>query len=45
MGILVNFAPAYMEVERYFYDPDTNSILTYKGEKLRSIEVNTVFVD
>ena len=45
MGILVNFAPAYMEVERYFYDPDTNSILTYKGERLRSIEVNTVFVD
>lgn len=43
MGILVNFAPAYMEVERYFYDPNTNSILTYKGEKLKGIEVNTIF--
>ena len=43
MGILVNFAPVYMEIERYFYDPNTNSILTYKGEKLKGIEVNTVF--
>ena len=45
MGILVNFAPAYMEIERYFYDSSTNSILTYKGEKLKSTEVQTVFVD
>ena len=45
MGILVNFAPAYMEIERYFYDPDTNNILTYKGEKLKSVEVCTVFVE
>ena len=43
MGILVNFAPVYMEIERYFYDPNTNSILTYKGEKLKGIEVNTIF--
>jgi GxxExxY protein len=34
MGILVNFAPAYMEIERYFYDPDKDEIVTYKGEKL-----------
>jgi GxxExxY protein len=45
MGILVNFAPAYMEIERYFYDPATDDILTYKGEKLKSVEVNTVFVE
>ena len=45
MGILVNFAPAYMEIERYFYDPSTNGMLTYKGEKLKSVEVHTVFVD
>ena len=31
-GILVNFAPAFMEVERYFFDPETNEILTYTGE-------------
>ena len=31
-GILVNFALAFMEVERYFFDPETNEILTYTGE-------------
>lgn len=36
MGILVNFAPSSMEIERYFYDPTFDEILTYKGEKLNS---------
>ena len=36
MGLLVNFAPAYMEIERYFYDPETNDILTYNGEILKN---------
>ena len=45
MGILVNFSPAYMEIERYFYDPISKDILTYKGEKLKSVEVSTVFVE
>ena len=36
MGILVNFSPAYMELERYLYDPETDEILTYNGEKLNS---------
>lgn len=31
-GILVNFAPAYIELERYFYDPETKNILTYKED-------------
>lgn len=31
-GILVNFAPAFMEVERYFFDAETNEIQTYTGE-------------
>jgi hypothetical protein len=39
MGILVNFAPAYMEVERYFYDPDKDEIVTYKGEKLNTTNI------
>ena len=33
-GVLVNFAPAYMELERYLYDPDTNEIMTFKGETI-----------
>ena len=45
MGILVNFSPAYMEIERYFYDPISKDILTYKGEKLKSVEVSSVFVE
>ena len=45
MGILVNFSPAYMEIERYFYDPISKDILTYKGEKLKSVEVSTVFAE
>ena len=35
MGILVNFSPSYMEIERYFYDPETNNVLTYTGEVLK----------
>lgn len=36
VGILVNFAPTYMEVERYFYDPEQDEIVTYNGEKLKT---------
>jgi GxxExxY protein len=36
MGILVNFAPAYMEIERYFYDPEKDEVVTYKGKKLNT---------
>jgi len=31
-GILVNFAPTFMEVERYFFDKENDNILTYTGE-------------
>ena len=41
MGILVNFAPAYMEIERYFYDPDKNEIVTYKGDKLNTTNITS----
>lgn len=30
-GILVNFAPKYMEIERYFYDKDSQNIITTDG--------------
>ena len=30
-GVLVNFAPKNIEIERYFYDPTINEILTYNG--------------
>jgi GxxExxY protein len=30
--VLVNFAPAYMELERYLYNPETNEITTFNGE-------------
>ena len=33
-GVLVNFAPSYMELERYLYDPNTNEMMTYNGEKI-----------
>lgn len=36
IGILVNFTPTYMEVERYFYDPEQDEIVTYNGEKLKT---------
>lgn len=36
IGILVNFAPTYMEVERYFYDSEQDEIVTYNGEKLKT---------
>lgn len=31
-GILVNFAKRYMELERYFYNPDTSEMLSYDGK-------------
>ena len=36
MGILVNFASTFIEIERYFYDPEQNEILTYNGNKLNT---------
>lgn len=35
IGVLVNFLPSYMEVERYFYDSETNNVLTYNGKVLK----------
>ena len=37
MGILVNFAAAFLELERYFYDPERDTILTYNGDKLNTV--------
>ena len=34
-GVLANFSPIFMELERYFYDPETNEILTYNGETIQ----------
>lgn len=34
-GILVNFAPKYMEIERYFYDTERKVILTVDGQEKR----------
>ena len=31
-GLLVNFAPKNIEIERYFYDPEINEILTFNGK-------------
>ncbi len=31
-GVLVNFAKRYVEIERYFYDPDTKELITYEGK-------------
>jgi len=34
VGILVNFAPRYYEMERYFYDVEDNIIRTSDGEEM-----------
>jgi hypothetical protein len=34
-GVLANFSPMFMEIERYFYNPETNEILTYSGETIQ----------
>ena len=31
-GVLVNFAKRYVEIERYFYDPDTSELITFDGK-------------
>ena len=31
-GVLVNFSPRYIEIERYFYNPETNEMLTFDGK-------------
>lgn len=36
IGILVNFAPSYTDIERYYYDPDENVILNSEGKTLRN---------
>ena len=36
-GILVNFAPSFMEIERYFYDADNNEILTFDGKMFTNL--------
>ena len=35
-GILVNFAPAYAEVERYYYDKDAGQVIDINGKNLRN---------
>ena len=34
-GVLANFSPMFMEIERYFYNPEINEILTYSGETIQ----------
>lgn len=36
VGILVNFAPRYAELERYFYDEDEGQIVSIDGKYLRN---------
>lgn len=36
VGILVNFAPVYAEIERYYYDKDLGTIVNTDGEKVRN---------
>ena len=31
-GVLVNFLPRYIEIERYFYNPETEEMLTFDGK-------------
>ena len=44
VGILVNFAPLYAEIERYYYDKELGVILNSDGKKLRNrYDDNIVF--
>lgn len=36
IGLLVNFAPSYADIERYYYDHDENVILNSEGNTLRN---------
>lgn len=36
-GIIVNFAPKFAEIERYFYDAESNEIVTTEGKPLHRI--------
>lgn len=36
VGILVNFAPLYAEVERYYYDEEKDVIINSDGHKIRN---------
>ncbi len=36
VGILVNFAPLYAEIERYYYDKELDVIVNSEGKKLRN---------
>ena len=37
-GILVNFAPAFAVIERYFYDKDLQEILTVDGQRVKMLK-------
>ena len=37
-GILVNFAPAFAVIERYFYDNDLQAILTVDGQRVKTLK-------
>ncbi|MBQ9355813.1 MAG: GxxExxY protein [Prevotella sp.] len=37
-GILVNFAPAFAVIERYFYDKDLQEILTVDGQRVKTLK-------
>lgn len=44
VGILVNFAPLYAEIERYYYDKDLDLIVNSDGKRLRNrYDDNTEF--
>lgn len=35
-GILVNFAPLYAEIERYYYDHETDQVINSQGKFIRN---------
>ena len=37
-GILVNFLPEFAVIERYFYDKDTNEILSVNGTTIKGLD-------
>lgn len=37
-GILVNFAPAFAVIERYFYDKDLQEVLTVDGQRVKTLK-------
>ena len=43
VGVLLNFAPVYAEIERYYYDDETDEILNSEGRRIRDKYIDPIY--